>query len=188
MENPISRRRFKKLGGVAAIAGIAGCFHEDDGPGAPGEDIEDEADEDDMEDPDNDDEEDMEDPDDEPNGDVEQFELEGETQHWIGIAPEEIAGEENPTLEVEEGQEYEIEWENIDGAQHNIAIIDEDEEVVEDYETELVNEEGESQTLEFTATAEMAGYICDPHPDAMAGVIEVVNGEGDDDAVADEED
>ncbi|ELZ16162.1 blue (type 1) copper domain protein [Haloterrigena salina JCM 13891] len=100
--------------------------------------------------------------------------LGGETQAWQGAIPEQIAGEENPTLTLQEGEAYEITWENLDGAGHNIQILDDNDEVVDDYETEIMSEEGETQTLSIDeVTSEMAQYICEPHQATMNGDIEV---------------
>ncbi|WP_276255142.1 plastocyanin/azurin family copper-binding protein [Halomontanus rarus] len=108
--------------------------------------------------------------------DVEEIELGGETAAWQGVAPAPIEGEENPTLELTEGTEYDITWENIDGQPHNIEIWDDNEEIVEDYQTEIIEEEGETQTLTFEATSEMAEYVCQVHVSTMIGDIEVQSG------------
>lgn len=150
-----SRRKIIKIAGVAAVpAVLAGC---NGGPGEEDDDVDDEEENDE-------------------NGEaIEPGEimLGGETAAWQGQEPEEIADEENPTLVLEEGETYEITWENLDGVEHNIEIRDEDGEVVDDYETELMSEEGETQTLEFDVTDEMAQYVCEPHEGTMAGDIEV---------------
>ena len=98
------------------------------------------------------------------------FELEGEIAGWTGVSPSEIAGEENPTLELEPGTAYRVEWTNADGIPHNFAIRNADEEVL--LATELIDGEGETQTVEFTATAEMDHYLCEPHPTSMRGGID----------------
>lgn len=104
-----------------------------------------------------------------------EIELDGETEAWTGVSPDEIADEDNPTLTLEEGEEYEITWENIDGVEHNIEIRDDGDEVVDDYETDLIDEEGETQTLEVDeVTDEMTQYVCEPHEGTMVGDIEVV--------------
>lgn len=158
LNEPRSRRTVLKLSGVAAVpALLAGCAD-----GGPGE-------EDDEDDPANGE-------DDEDNGEAiepGEIELEGHTAGWEGVAPEEIADEENPTLTLEEGAEYEITWENADGAEHNIELRDDGGSVVDDYETDLMGEEGETQTLEFEASDEMVEYVCQPHEGTMVGDIEV---------------
>ncbi|MCU4972125.1 plastocyanin/azurin family copper-binding protein [Halobacteria archaeon AArc-m2/3/4] len=106
-------------------------------------------------------------------GDVDEIVLDGYTAGWEGVEPEMIEGEENPTLELTAGTEYEITWENADGDPHNIEIWDDDDEVVDDYQTEIIDEEGETQTLEFEATEEMAAYVCEVHIGTMIGDIEV---------------
>lgn len=55
---------------------------------------------------------------------AETFRLGGRVSGWIGQEPEEIQGTENPTLPVQEGEVYELTWENLDGAPHNFAFRD----------------------------------------------------------------
>ncbi|ELY75744.1 blue copper domain protein [Natrinema pellirubrum DSM 15624] len=93
-----------------------------------------------------------------------QIEFDGQTSGWVGIAPDSIADEENPTLILQEGETYEIGWTTGDGAEHNIAIYDENDEVVDDLATDRVTEPGDDQWLEFEASSEMVTYICEVHP------------------------
>jgi len=44
--------------------------------------------------------------------------------------------------------------------------------------TETMSEEGAVQGVQFTATEEMARYICEVHPTTMVGDIEIVGGDG----------
>ncbi|WP_238709603.1 PQQ-dependent sugar dehydrogenase [Natronorubrum halophilum] len=113
---------------------------------------------------------------------AETIELGGETSGWVGVAPDDIADEENPTLELEEGTAYELTWENLDGQAHNFVIEGSDGEELE--RTELMTEQGETQTLEFEATSEMAEYYCEPHAGTMRGEISVGGGQ---EAPADDE-
>ena len=106
------------------------------------------------------------------NPDNQEFVFDGFTEAWIGVEPAEIEGEENPTLELEIGQQYTFTWENADGLPHNIAIHDADGNALES--TEVIEEEGATQSLEFEATEEMATYICEVHPTTMSGDIDVV--------------
>ena len=174
-----TRRRVLRTTGVAGIAALfAGCA--DDDPEEPEEEPEDEEDPADEEEPDEEepDEEDDEAAAIEPGTTIE---FDAQTAGWVGIEPEEIADEENPTLTLTEGEEYEIGWEEGDGAQHNIEIRDENDEVIDDLETEIEEEGGEDQFLEFEASEEMVTYICEPHEGTMVGDIEVeANGNGED--------
>lgn len=90
---------------------------------------------------------------------------------WEGVAPAEIEGETNPTLSLEAGRDYVLTWENGDGATHNFAIRDGSGETMQ--ASEFMGEEGSTQTVEFTATEEMAQYVCQAHPSSMIGDIEV---------------
>ena len=157
----LSRRTAMKLtGAAAATALVAGCSDNGDDNGG----ADDNGDDDDA------------------NGDADGFEidpdetivLEGITGGWEGIEPSQIEGEENPTLILQDGEDYEITWEQGDGSQHNVQLWDENEEIVEDYETDLTDDpdpEGDD-LLEFTATDEIAYYRCDPHPN-MQGEVQV---------------
>jgi len=109
--------------------------------------------------------------------DTQTIELGAETSGWQGVSPDAIADETNPTLELEEGTTYEVTWENLDGAAHNFVIVDSEGEELE--RTELMSEQGETQTLEFEATSEMAEYYCEPHRATMRGEISLGGGDGD---------
>ena len=118
------------------------------------------------------------DDDDDGNGDGEPvvtFEFDGQTSGWVGIAPGEIEGKENPTLTLEEGEMYEIGWTEGDGIAHNIAIHNDEGDVVDDLSTDTTSDPGNDQWLEFEATAEMAEYICELHPSSMVGQVEIRN-------------
>ena len=96
---------------------------------------------------------------------VDEVRLSADTTGWEGLEPPVIAGEMNPTLVLTEGREYTITWENADGVPHNIELWDDEEAIVGEYETELMEEEGETQSLSFEATPEMVEYTCSIHAD-----------------------
>lgn len=100
------------------------------------------------------------------------IELEGGINGWVGVAPSDIEGQTNPTLSFEPGEDVTVTWTNIDGMGHNFAILnDNGEELVS---SDIMTGEGETQTVEFTASEDMAEYLCQPHPDSMDGNIEIV--------------
>lgn len=102
----------------------------------------------------------------------------GQTFEWEGLEPLQIEGVSNPTLVLEAGETYTIGWAEGNGSMHNIAIWNDDEEVVNGLETELVTDPGEEQTVTFTADEAMTLYVCHPHNNAgMRGSIEVRTGE-----------
>ena len=157
-DNVISRRTAMKLtGAAAATALVAGCSDDDDNGDEPADD------------------------DGNGNGDADGIEIEpgtqimfaGLTQGWEGIEPSDIEGDENPTLILQEGEEYEIGWTDGDGSQHNIEIRDDGGDVVDDLQTELVSEADDDQILEFEASSEMAQYVCEPHETTMVGDLVV---------------
>lgn len=107
----------------------------------------------------------------EDGGTTPDIQLLGRAQGWEGRAPGAIAGETNPTLTVNEGVKYTLVWENGDGLQHNFAI--EDGSGNDILTTEFMGEQGATQTVSFTATAEMAEYYCQVHPTSMRGSVEI---------------
>lgn len=98
--------------------------------------------------------------------------LDGYTEAWEGIEPEQIAGNDNPTVTLIEGQEYDFTWENADGQPHNIAIWDSNDEAVVEA-TETIDTQGETQTLTIEASQEMASYVCELHAGTMIGEIQI---------------
>ncbi|WP_166035620.1 PQQ-dependent sugar dehydrogenase [Halorussus pelagicus] len=94
----------------------------------------------------------------------------GEVAGWQGRSPSQIGGTTNPTLELSEGEEYAFTWQNVDGLPHNVAILNGEGEAIE--RTEIISERGATQTLQFTATTDMAEYVCDVHPASMRGTIQ----------------
>jgi plastocyanin len=91
---------------------------------------------------------------------------------WTGIAPTEVEGD-NPTLTLTAGEEYTIAWTNENGAFHNFVIETED--GSKPVETELMSDQGQTQSVTFTATEGMTTYYCDPHQTlGMGGSIDIV--------------
>ncbi|GAA0197724.1 cupredoxin domain-containing protein [Haladaptatus pallidirubidus] len=105
---------------------------------------------------------------------AETFRLGGEVAAWRGRAPQSIAEQDNPTLQVEAGQQYRVVWENVDGQPHNFVILDANDNTLS--KTEIIQEQGATQTVTFTATPEMAQYICEVHPTTMVGEIQISGG------------
>ncbi|MCU4800329.1 PQQ-dependent sugar dehydrogenase [Halobacteria archaeon HArc-gm2] len=103
------------------------------------------------------------------------YEFGGEVAGWQARSPAAIEGETNPTLDLAAGTEYEVVWENLDGAPHNFVIQDADGDRI--VGTEIVDEQGATLSLTFTATEEMAQYICTIHPSSMVGDIQITGGE-----------
>ena len=101
--------------------------------------------------------------------DPETFSFGGEIGGWMGRSPDSIADETNPALRLDAGTKYRFEWENTDGQPHNVAFVDDDDNTIE--RSEIISEEGATQTYEFTATEEMAAYICEVHPTSMRGEV-----------------
>jgi putative membrane-bound dehydrogenase-like protein len=101
------------------------------------------------------------------------IELEAQSnQAWTGVAPTAIEGE-NPTLSLREGEEYTVEWTNVNGGTHNFVIETGDGSTP--VETGFGTGLDETQTVTFTATADMIVYYCSPHRGlGMEGSIEIV--------------
>ncbi|MCU4743667.1 cupredoxin domain-containing protein [Natronoglomus mannanivorans] len=198
-DDTLSRRSaLTAMGVTASSLFLAGC--NDEGPGEPGEGeapgvdepedaddgavgdeaeaeddeerVEDETAGNDADDADAErdvDEDDVEE--DDEWADVEEIVLSGYVSEWTGMAPDVIDQEENPTLVLYEDREYDITWQNDDGNEHNLAIMAENDELL--VATEFFEEEGESATVTFEATEQVASYVCENHPDTMAGEIEI---------------
>lgn len=101
--------------------------------------------------------------------------LGAETAGWTGQEPAQIAGETNPTIDLQAGTDYEIVWDNLDGEEHELVLADENGDEVQ--ASDSSGTEGETVSMEFTAGEELATYFCEYHPDSMRGEIEVVAGE-----------
>ncbi len=163
-----SRRSTLQLVGAAAgVTLAAGCTEgTGDGEGEPDQnesdgEVTEEADEDDP---------------DPPEGgeneweDVSTLEFEADTDGWIGTEPDPIEDEENPDIVLYEGREYEFRVTNVDGDVHNFALWDGSDPVAA---TEFLEDEGETETLVAEATAEVEQYVCETHPEEMAGAVEL---------------
>jgi hypothetical protein len=100
--------------------------------------------------------------------------LGGRREYWYGIAPEAIEGEENPTLEFADGEEYELVWINLDGVEHELVLESEDGEALgASDETETA---GEAVSMTIEASDEIAEYYCEFHPDTMRGDVDLNDG------------
>lgn len=100
---------------------------------------------------------------------AETFELQGEIGGWVGVSPDYIEGEQNPTLVMEPGEDYEVIWENVDGASHNFAIEDESNNVF--VETDYASSIGATESVTFTAEEGFDNYVCHPHRKTMRGQV-----------------
>ncbi|WP_227354309.1 cupredoxin domain-containing protein [Haladaptatus salinisoli] len=107
---------------------------------------------------------------------AETFRLGGEVAAWHGRAPQSIAGQDNPTLQVEAGRRYRVVWENMDGQPHNFQILDSDGNAL--LTSETIQQRGATQTVTFTASPAMAQYRCQIHPTTMLGEMQISGGGG----------
>lgn len=100
------------------------------------------------------------------------LEFDGYTAAWEATAPESIAGESNPTLVLQEGEEYTFAWSNEDNQPHNVIIENSsgDNQFVS---TEIIS--SGTQEVTFTAESAMATYYCEVHPGSMLGDVQVVS-------------
>lgn len=75
-----------------------------------------------------------------------------------------------------EGEAYDFRWVNKDGAIHTFEIWDENDNLIEDYTTESLDQEGAELEFEnVIATPEMAKYVCRFHRTTQVGEIDVRN-------------
>jgi hypothetical protein len=104
---------------------------------------------------------------------VPQIKLGGRADGWVGVQPEGIEDQQNPTLTLQADTPYEIVWENLDGKEHELLIVDgNDEELAA---SEAAESKGETVTMQITASEEMEQYYCEYHPEQMRGEINIVN-------------
>ncbi|QLG51156.1 cupredoxin domain-containing protein [Natrinema halophilum] len=107
-----------------------------------------------------------------------QIDFSGQTSYWEGLAPSSIEGEQNPTLVLQEGEDYTIGWSEGDGSAHNMQIRDSNDEVIDELTTGQASADpGDGQFFDFTASSDMAVYRCQPHPQ-MEGEIQMGGGGG----------
>lgn len=153
--NRLRRRTLLKSTGVAGVAILAGCGGSDNGYGSSDEENGDGAADADWE-------------------NVEEFYFNGQVSHWGAEEPTFLEGEENPTITLIDGQEYTFRWYNNDGITHNMEIRNEEGDVIEDYQSDDVGEEGEEASIEgVVASEEMTTYICQYHESTQVGEIEI---------------
>ncbi|WP_129113698.1 hypothetical protein [Halegenticoccus tardaugens] len=98
--------------------------------------------------------------------------LGGRTETWVGLSPVVGAfyGQSNPPLRFQPGDQYEVVWINLDGNNHEFQLLDEAGEDLE--ETESTANIGETRSVRFQATQEMARYRCEYHPQTMLGEVQ----------------
>ncbi len=97
---------------------------------------------------------------------------------WEGTAPDGITSQTNPTLVLEEGGEYTVEWTNADGAPHDIYMLDSQGNEIDGTGTDIVTGEGKTASVTFTATKEMVEYYCSVHPTSMLAAVSVQESDG----------
>lgn len=97
------------------------------------------------------------------------YELGADISGWQGQSPGSIEGVTNPTLELLPGETYEVIYENLDGITHDFQILDSDGNTVVDGAD--VSDSGDTNSVQFTASAEMTDYRCQYHPSSMVGAV-----------------
>ncbi|WP_227352894.1 hypothetical protein [Haladaptatus salinisoli] len=95
--------------------------------------------------------------------------LGGRVDYWLGLAPEVIAGAENPTLGLVPDEEYRLIWINLDGNRHRFQILDDQGDVIQS--TGDTAQQGATREMTFRADEDMRRYRCRYHPDTMRGDI-----------------
>ncbi|AGB38081.1 hypothetical protein [Natronococcus occultus] len=103
--------------------------------------------------------------------DVEEILLATDGDVWVGEAPSVIENEENPTLELTAGDEYDIGYVNRDADSHGLAIWGDGDEERE--ATDVTEEEDTQQWLTVEADEELTEYRCPVHPETMTGEFEI---------------
>lgn len=97
--------------------------------------------------------------------------LGGQVTYWLGLAPAPIESQQNPTLQLQTGEQYRLIWVNLDGERHQWQIEDGEGTILQ--QTDPTQRVGATQSITFQATDEMAQYRCQFHPEQMQGAIEL---------------
>ncbi|WP_227377822.1 plastocyanin/azurin family copper-binding protein [Haladaptatus halobius] len=90
---------------------------------------------------------------------------------WQGRAPKSIKGKKNPTLTLQPGQKYTLTWENLDGKEHELYIVNKKDKPV--VKSEDAEEKGKTVSTTFTASKKMTQYYCEYHSQSMRGKIKL---------------
>ena len=100
-----------------------------------------------------------------------EIELVARADGWGGVAPPAIEGGTNPTLPLVAGRDHLLRWTNGDGAMHDVRVVTADGELV--LGSDVAWERGQTVTVAFTASREMAEYYCAYHSGSMRGSVRV---------------
>lgn len=103
--------------------------------------------------------------------DVEEIRLRASAERWEGVAPDPIAGANNPAFRLVHGRTYQIGWENVDGLAHVLEIRNHEGDPIE--RSEEVAATGETASLSLEAVAGVGGYTCPYYEVTMTGDIEI---------------
>lgn len=106
---------------------------------------------------------------------VSTFTLGAERSGWRGRQPEAIAGRTNPILTLQPGITYGMTWRNLDGREHRLVVENGSGERIA--ATESASEQGATRSVTFEATADVASYYCEFHPESMRGELSVFGSE-----------
>ena len=113
--------------------------------------------------------------------------LGGQVEYWYGLYPGQqqgggggntlnVQGKENPTLNLQSGQQYTVVWTNLDGQPHNFAALDGNGNPIQATRSSIIQQQGATQAVTFTAQQNMAEYYCEVHPQSMRGQIQIGGG------------
>ena len=118
--------------------------------------------------------------------------LGAQVEYWYGLYPGQqqdgggggnqstlnLQGQENPTLNLQSGQQYTVVWINMDGQPHNFAVLDGNGNPIENTRSTIIDQQGATQAVTFTANQQMAEYYCEVHPQSMRGQVQIGGGGG----------
>ncbi|WP_458188568.1 plastocyanin/azurin family copper-binding protein [Haladaptatus sp. NG-WS-4] len=113
---------------------------------------------------------------------VQSFRFGGRVQAWEARAPQSISGQQNPPLELQTGQVYEVTWENLDGQPHNFQLQDENGQglavIFPDVQTNTGGGNQTTTTTTTTATQTTDGGETVTPPDDAIRVTETISQQG----------
>lgn len=95
--------------------------------------------------------------------------LGGQTDGWLGLAPDAIEGAVNPAIPVGPGLTYRVVWINLDGRRHQFEVLDGEGQLL--VSTGPAGAPGATRAVTFETTDAMAAYRCRFHPQRMRGEL-----------------
>lgn len=82
---------------------------------------------------------------------------------WVGQSPSSIQGQSAPTLGLQSGETYRIEWTNRTSNRHNLVVTKGYPGGTPVVRSNYLRQQGQSTSVTFTAESGLAAYFCEDH-------------------------